>query len=78
MSPPPASTPTPRSLILERLAGRPGRGRVVVTLHDLTLAARHCQRLIVLSQGRIAADGPPSEALSPANPARGVPDSTGP
>jgi iron complex transport system ATP-binding protein len=40
-----------------------GRG-VVVTLHDLTLAARLAQRIIVLAQGRIVADGPPSQALA--------------
>lgn len=58
--------PDAQIMILERLAEAAGQGAgVVVTLHDLTLAARHCQRLIVVSQGRIAADGPPSEALSP-------------
>jgi iron complex transport system ATP-binding protein len=42
------------------------RGRaVIVTLHDLALAARACDRLIVLSAGRILADGPPLTALSP-------------
>jgi iron complex transport system ATP-binding protein len=39
---------------------------VVLTLHDLGLAARGCDRLVVLGRGRIAADGPPLEALTPA------------
>lgn len=47
-----------------RLAGA-GRS-VVVSLHDLGLAARHCTRLITLHDGRLVADGPPGEVLSPA------------
>ncbi len=39
---------------------------VVVTLHDLGLAARTCDRIVVMSRGRIVADAPPREALSPA------------
>lgn len=38
---------------------------VVLTLHDLSLAARACDRLVVLFEGRIIADAPPLEALSP-------------
>jgi len=38
---------------------------VVLTLHDLALAARACDRLVVLCEGRIIADAPPLEALSP-------------
>ena len=36
---------------------------VVLTLHDLSLAARACDRLLVLSNGRVAAEGPPAMAL---------------
>ena len=39
---------------------------VLVSLHDLTLAARHCTRLILLDRGRVAADGSPLEVLSEA------------
>ena len=39
-------------------------GAVAVTLHDLPLAARHCDELVVLHQGRMAAEGAPGEALS--------------
>jgi iron complex transport system ATP-binding protein len=38
----------------------------VVTLHDLTLAARSCDRLVVLHQGRVVADAAPRDALNPA------------
>jgi iron complex transport system ATP-binding protein len=38
---------------------------VVVSIHDLGLAARHCTRLILLAQGGILADGPPREVLTP-------------
>jgi iron complex transport system ATP-binding protein len=41
-------------------------GAVVASLHDLGLAARHCTRLWVLSEGRLVADGAPREVLSPA------------
>jgi iron complex transport system ATP-binding protein len=40
-------------------------GAVVVTLHDLGLAARMCDRLLVLCEGRVAAAGSPIEALTP-------------
>lgn len=39
---------------------------VIVSLHDLGLAARHCTRLIVIDKGGLAADGPPQEVLSAA------------
>lgn len=38
---------------------------VVVSLHDLGLAVRHCTRLVVLDRGQKCADGPPKEALTP-------------
>nr|WP_278253892.1 ABC transporter ATP-binding protein [Caulobacter sp. CCUG 60055] len=41
-----------------------GRG-VVVTLHDLSLAARVADKIVVLAGGRVLADGRPAEALTP-------------
>ncbi len=38
---------------------------VVMVLHDLNLAARYCQRLILVHQGRIVATGTPQEVLTP-------------
>lgn len=38
---------------------------VVVTLHDLSLALRLADRIIVLAEGRVLADGPPQTALTP-------------
>ncbi|RDC60243.1 Vitamin B12-transporting ATPase [Alteripontixanthobacter maritimus] len=47
-----------------RLQADAGRG-VVIVLHDLALARNHADRVIVLSNGALAADGPPDIALSP-------------
>jgi iron complex transport system ATP-binding protein len=43
---------------------------VILTLHDLTAAWRLADRIVVLANGGIVADGPPSEALTPAVLAR--------
>jgi iron complex transport system ATP-binding protein len=37
---------------------------VLVVLHDVNLAARWCDRLLLLAQGRLVADGPPAEVLT--------------
>ena len=39
---------------------------VVIVLHDLHAAARYCDRLALLGQGRLLAHGPPAEVLTPA------------
>lgn len=46
-----------------------GRG-VLVSIHDLGLAARHCTRLLMLDRGRLVADGPPREVLTEARLAK--------
>ncbi len=50
---------------LLRAAAAEGGG-VVVTLHDLSLAARVADRVLVLAGGRVAAAGPPAQALTAA------------
>ncbi|ADB33514.1 ABC transporter related protein [Kribbella flavida DSM 17836] len=50
---------------LETLTLLRGLGLTVVTaLHDLNLAARFCDRLAVLAQGRVVATGAPAEVLT--------------
>ncbi len=40
---------------------------VVVVTHDLDLAARHCERVALLRDGKLYADGPTAEVLTPRN-----------
>ena len=42
-----------------------GGGGVLVVLHEAALAARFADRLVWLADGRIVADGPPEETLTP-------------
>ena len=51
--------------LLRELAGR--GGAVIAVLHDLTLAARFCDRLVLLDGGAVVADGRPDAVLNPAN-----------
>ncbi|MFJ7065392.1 ABC transporter ATP-binding protein [Streptomyces sp. NPDC101115] len=37
----------------------------LLALHDLTLAGAYCDRLYVLRRGRVVAEGPPGEVLTP-------------
>jgi iron complex transport system ATP-binding protein len=39
-------------------------GAVVAVLHDLALAARSADRLVVLQDGRVVAEGPPRTVLT--------------
>ena len=39
---------------------------IVVSMHDLSLAARHCSRLLLMQNGRLVADGPPDAVLDDA------------
>ena len=48
---------------LLRNAARNG-GAVLAVVHDLALAARFADRVLVMERGRIVADAPPDEALS--------------
>lgn len=38
-------------------------GVVLVALHDLTMAARFCDRLLLVEAGELVAEGPPAEVL---------------
>ncbi len=49
---------------LLRQIARDGVG-VVVSLHDLAFAARAADRIVVMSEGRVLANGPVAEALTP-------------
>ncbi|WBH15773.1 ABC transporter ATP-binding protein [Sphingomonas radiodurans] len=40
-------------------------GLVIAVLHDLTLAARFCDRVLVLADGALVADGAPAAVLTP-------------
>lgn len=52
--------------VMELLRATARRGTAVaLVLHDLTLAARFCDRLAVMHDGRILAEGPPGDVLRP-------------
>lgn len=55
-----------RVMKLVRRVAREHGTIVVLVLHDLAVAARWSERVIVLSGGGVAADGPPAEAITPA------------
>ncbi|MFN3559373.1 MAG: ABC transporter ATP-binding protein [Brevundimonas sp.] len=58
--------PDAQLLVLERLKSRARDGQaVLVSLHDLTLAARYADRIVVLDQGAVVADAEPLAALTP-------------
>nr|WP_281495976.1 ABC transporter ATP-binding protein [Marivita sp. S6314] len=57
--------PAAQIATLDVFQGLAREGRAIFTsLHDLSLAARYCTRLVVISQGRIAADGPTDQVLT--------------
>lgn len=56
--------PEAQLMVLERLQARARAGQaVLVSLHDLALAARFADRVVVLDHGKVVADAPPMEAL---------------
>lgn len=51
--------------VMEILRNRAASGTgVLAVLHDLTLAARFCDRVIVMHEGRIVGNGPPHSVLT--------------
>ncbi|RMF75516.1 MAG: ABC transporter ATP-binding protein, partial [Alphaproteobacteria bacterium] len=55
--------------LLQHLA-REREMAVLVSLHDLTLAARHAARVLLLDRGKLVAQGRPGAVLTPAHLAR--------
>ncbi|WP_324741131.1 ABC transporter ATP-binding protein [Tsuneonella sp. CC-YZS046] len=52
--------------VMEMLAREAAHGALVIAvLHDLTMAARHCDRLLLIDKGRLVADGAPAHVLTP-------------
>jgi iron complex transport system ATP-binding protein len=51
--------------LMDVFAAEREKGRaVVIVLHDLTLASRYCDRLILMNDGVVAADGDPESVLT--------------
>ncbi|BCH20396.1 ABC transporter ATP-binding protein [Mesorhizobium sp. L-8-3] len=57
--------PSHQIALMRIFASLAGEGRsVVASMHDLSLAARWCSRLVLLDRGAIVADGRPEEVLT--------------
>lgn len=50
--------------LLDRLRAITPERILVVVMHDLELAVRHCDRIVVLHRGRIALDGPAADVAA--------------
>ena len=51
--------------VMQLLRAEAARGATVIAvLHDLTLAARWCDRLLLMDQGQLVADGAPRQVLT--------------
>jgi len=63
--------PAHQITVMETFTGFAARGRsVLLSIHDLGLAARHCTRLILLGEGGVIADGSAQSVLTAENLAR--------
>jgi len=57
--------PAHQLALFDRLAALARAGRTVLAaMHDLSLAARYCTRVVLLKDGRMLADGPPRDVLT--------------
>lgn len=55
-----------RIAVLDRACAEADRGAaVLMSVHDLETAVAHADRVIVMREGAIVADGPPAETLAP-------------
>lgn len=60
-----ALDPSHQIEVMALLGAEAARGAtVIVVLHDLTLAARWCDRLLLIDQGMLVADGKPIDVLT--------------
>lgn len=58
--------PAHQIALMEMIAARANcLGLAIVSVHDMGLAARWCNRLLVLHNGHLVADGPPHEVMVP-------------
>ena len=61
-----ALDPRHQLVVMELLRNAAGGGNAILAImHDLTLAARFADRVLVMNAGRIVAAGTPAEALAP-------------
>lgn len=51
--------------LFKKIAGE-NKG-IIIVMHDLSLAARFCDKLILLNEGHVLDSGPPRKVLSPEN-----------
>ncbi|MCB1495009.1 MAG: ABC transporter ATP-binding protein [Bauldia sp.] len=51
-------------IVLDILKRHAAKGAVISVLHDLGMAARYADRVLVLDEGRVVASGPPRDVLS--------------
>lgn len=53
--------------VMNLLRSLPNAPALLLVTHDLQLAARYAKRVMLLKSGRVYADGPAAEVISPAN-----------
>jgi iron complex transport system ATP-binding protein len=57
--------PSQALAVADIMRGRIANGAVILSTHDVALAARTAHRVLLLREGRIVAQGPPEAALTP-------------
>lgn len=63
-----ALDPAQRLAILAMLRHRADAGAaILIVLHDMALAGRYCDRIVAMRAGRIVAEGPPAQIITPHN-----------